>query len=44
MSMKAVLGACSDFKNVKSLIERALNARKHIVLLSIIYHAECAGQ
>ena len=44
MSMNAVLGACSDFKNVKSLIERALNARGHIVLMSSKFHAECAGQ
>ena len=43
MSMKKVLGACSDFKNVKSLIERAMNARGHIVKLSSKYHAECAG-
>ena len=42
--MKAVLGACSDFKHVKSRIERALNARDHLVLLSSKYHAECAGQ
>ena len=43
MSMKAVLAACSDFKHVKSLIERALNARGHQVMLSSKFHAECAG-
>ena len=43
MSMKKVLGACSDFKNVKSLIERAMNTRGHIVKLSSKFHAECAG-
>ena len=41
--MKKVLGACSDFKNVKSLIERAMNKRGHIVKLSSKFHAECAG-
>ena len=41
--MKKVLGACSDFVNVKSLIERAMNSRGHIVKLSSKYHAECAG-
>ena len=42
-SMKAVLGACSDFRYVKSMIERALNARGHEVLLSSKFHAEVAG-
>ena len=31
------------FKNVKSLIERALEARGHLVLMSSKFHAECAG-
>ena len=42
-SMKAVLGNCSDFKFVKSMIERALNARGHEVMLSSKFHAEVAG-
>ena len=43
MSMKAVLGSCSDFTNVKSRIERLMDKRGHRVLLSSKYHAECAG-
>ena len=44
MSMKVVLGACSDFKYVKSRIERVMDRRGHLVLLSSKFHAECAGQ
>ena len=43
MSMKAVLAACSDFTNVKSMIERALDARGHHTVMSSKFHAECAG-
>ena len=42
-SMKEVLGACSDFKYMKSMIKRAMNARGHEVLLSSMSHPEIAG-
>ena len=44
LSMREVLFNCSDFKNVKSMIERAVEGKGHTVLLSSKYHAECAGQ
>ena len=43
LSMREVLSQCSDFVNVKSMIERALNARGHVALLSSKFHVECAG-
>ena len=44
LSMKEVLFSCSDFKHVKSMIQRVVEGQGHTVLLSSKYHAECAGQ
>jgi hypothetical protein len=44
LSMEEVLEACSDFRDVKSMLEEKIEGRGHLLNMSPKYHCELAGQ